>query len=152
MKTALLLLSSLWLLAGCSGIDATIDAEPVSGPVQFHPRADPDRVILFLSPNHVPPGYKVLARLRSIGGYGTREQLIRALRLKAAQCGADGMILLKVGTRRTDIGVEPVPTTPNDLSPETQMAPVTYSDADIYISSEPRVVFEGDALAVRLRR
>ncbi len=91
MKTRILLSFALvTLTAGCVSTNATIlDPSIKLG------RTCPDAVRLFTTPSKVPSAYREVALLHSKGeaGWSNEEQMMESMREKAAELGANGVIL-----------------------------------------------------------
>lgn len=97
---AVLVLTLTLVLAACAGVQV-VPLGPAQAPVV------PERVRVYPGP---PKRYQQIARIetRSAIGFGTQGQtdaVIARLRREAARLGADGVILLGVGTAPAPVGV-----------------------------------------------
>ena len=95
------LLLSAW---GCAALDPRNVYPPdvviydVTTAAKDFPPADPDKIILYPEPKFAPKSYVLLARLKSSPNNDCRseEELFGLFKERAAQVGADAVVVLKV--------------------------------------------------------
>jgi len=92
------LLILLPTLSGCEAFGAHIMTRDVSSNLTGRSLDDPARVKVYASEKEVTDPYVAVARLSSETGhcFGSREELILALQGKAADLGANGIVLIQV--------------------------------------------------------
>lgn len=155
MVKATLALVALAGLSGCASA-FRVEAVWVSTPETMEVLGRPARVRIFSSELKAPRSYVVLAKLFPAGDQSgiTRGEVIEGFQKKAAECGANGVVLVEDPQNSEDISLVKAPPNANDrVDPpnalEDHWAPVTLSRADIDIKIGGNVPFRGYALAVK---
>jgi hypothetical protein len=157
-RKSICLIAFLLGVSGCAGYSHIL-VERVPAAETGYGGLQPSQVNVFTSETDVPKGYLVLAKLKTAEDDRcyTRGQLLQAFREKAAECGANAVILVEIKEvpfTTPDSTLVEAPKYPNDTSPAASpndyWAPVTASQADIHVSLGPKSRFKGWALAVKV--
>ena len=161
MKYRILLAASLPLSAwGCGTLNPRLyppdvvlyDVAPAA---KDYSPADPDKIILYPQPKFAPKSYVLLAHMKSDprADCRTEGELFGLFRKRAAQVGADAVVVLEVlrpqGTKPPQViyGSQPI----NDLgyqSHSDHMTGVTVVEGDPTPGTKPLDEFSGYALAI----
>lgn len=150
------LLGLTFIGSGCAliihnGLPSQMEAYEISPDAANYPKVLADKIIVYESEKFAPKGYMLLAKLKSGGDSycGTEMDLFKEFRKKAAEYGADAVIIVEITTQNPgsiDMGQ---PGGPNDLSSLNLSMAVTANKYPMSNFKPGTVNFKGYALAIR---